>query len=500
MGLEELIDRRESHMKKTGLLRLLTALLALVLLTGCGSKLPKGVEFDPKNPVFLRLWHYYNGPQKQALDEMIAEFNDTVGNERGIVVEAFSHGSVADLTDQVLAAAEKKVGSEEIPEIFAAYADTAQQIDQIGLVADLAQYMTKKELAEYVPGYVTEGELGVQGSFKIFPVAKSTEIMVLNKTDWEPFATATGATLESLSTMEELVRVAKSYYEWTDAKTPAPDDGKAFWGRDAMANYFIVGCKQLGMEIFDVQDGTVTLHTDQAILRRLWDNYYVPSINGWFGAYGRFRSDDAKTGDILALVGSSSGVAYFPDRVTVSDTESYPIESLILPAPILAGGEKVAVQQGAGMVVTKSDATHEYAASVFLKWFTETERNIRFSVATGYLPVKIEANDLTNIQAAAQTMQEDSTTAKMMSAIPVSIDTVKGCELYTNQAFPGGNQARKVLEYSMSDFLAKDLETVNTLVSGGMSRQEAVAQFTTDENFEQWYSEFVAALQASVGG
>lgn len=94
-------------MKKTGLIRLLSALLALFLLTGCGSTLPKGVELDPKNPVSLRLWHYYNGPQKQALDEMIAEFNDTIGSEQGIVVEAFSYGSVSDLVAQVLAAAEK---------------------------------------------------------------------------------------------------------------------------------------------------------------------------------------------------------------------------------------------------------------------------------------------------------------------------------------------------------------------------------------------------------
>lgn len=391
-----------------------------------------------------------------------------------------------------------KKRAEEIPEIFAAYADTAQQVDQIGLVADLAQYMTPEELAEYVPGYVAEGELGVPGSFKIFPVAKSTEIMMLNKTDWEPFAAATGVTTEDLTTMEGLVEVARSYYQWTDAKTAAPDDGKAFWGRDAMANYFIVGCKQLGIEIFSVENGAVTFNTDKAVLRKLWDNYYVPSINGWFGAYGRFRSDDAKTGDILALVGSSSGIAYFPDRVTVSDTTSYPIESLALPAPVFAGGEKVAVQQGAGMVVTKSDATREYAASIFLKWFTETQRNIQFSVATGYLPVKIEANDLAKIEEVAQTLKDGDTAQKMMLGMPVSIDTVKECSLYTNQAFPNGSAARKVLEYSLSDFLAKDLDAVNALVNGGLSRPEAAAQFATDENFETWYSEFTQSLQDAV--
>lgn len=485
-------------MKKIVSICLAALLLSLLLLPGCSSGMPKGVALDPKNPVSLRLWHYYNGPQKQALDEMIAEFYDTVGNEKGIVVEAFSHGSVSDLTDQVIAAAEKKVGAEDIPEIFSAYADTAQQVDQIGLVADLSQYMTNDELAQYIPGYISEGELGTKGHFKIFPVAKSTEIMMLNKTDWETFANATGATLDSLSTMEGLVKTAKAYYEWTDSKTPEPNDGKAFWGRDAMANYFIVGCKQLGMEIFDVKDGVVTFNTDKTVLRRLWDNYYVPSINGWFGAYGRFRSDDAKTGNILALVGSSSGAAYFPNRVTISDTESYPIDSLVLPSPIFEGGKKVAVQQGAGMVVTKSDVTKEYASTIFLKWLTESERNIRFSLATGYLPVKAEANDLQKIDEVSKSMGNDSSLEKVMMGMPVAIKTVKENELYTNQAFPNGTKARKVLEYSMSNFLAKDLKSVNSLVAGGMSRSKAAEEFVTDKNFEAWYSQFVSSLNASI--
>ncbi|MEG0804062.1 MAG: extracellular solute-binding protein, partial [Pygmaiobacter sp.] len=219
-----------------------------------------------------------------------------------------------------------------------------------------------------------------------------------------------------------------------------------------------------------------------------------------FGAYGRFRSDDAKTGDILALVGSSSGVSYFPDRVTISDTESYPIESLALPAPMFEGGAKVAVQQGAGMVVTKSDATHEYAASVFLKWLTETERNIRFSVTTGYLPVKIEANDAAKIESVAKALGDEVALGKIMTGIPVSIKTVTENELYTNQAFPNGSKARKVLEFSMSDFLAKDLATVNQLIAEGTPRSEAVAPFETEENFETWYKEFTAALTASIQG
>ena len=71
----------------------------------------------------------------------------------------------------------------------------------------------------------------------------------------------------------------------------------------------------------------------------------MPMVQGHFGAYGKFRSDDVKTGDLIALVGSTSGAAYFPTQVTISDTESYQIETLVLPPPVFKDGSPYAVQQ-----------------------------------------------------------------------------------------------------------------------------------------------------------
>ena len=48
-----------------------------------------------------------------------------------------------------------------------------------------------------------------------------------------------------------------------------------------MSNYFIIGMKQLGADIFDVKDGQVTIQADKEKVRRLWDNYYVPYVNGY---------------------------------------------------------------------------------------------------------------------------------------------------------------------------------------------------------------------------
>ena len=115
-------------------------------------------------------------------------------------------------------------------------------------LADLSQYFTEDELSKYVDSYIQEGYFNQDGALYLFPVAKSTEITMLNKTDWEPFAEAAGTTVDELATTEGIVQVAQRYYEWTDAQTPdVPDDGKAFYGRDSMSNYFLISMKQMCM-------------------------------------------------------------------------------------------------------------------------------------------------------------------------------------------------------------------------------------------------------------
>ncbi len=473
---------------------------ALLLSFGAGcSKNKEPVSLDPKNPVTINIWHYYNGAQKTAFDQLIVEFNESVGREKGIIVEGTNQGSVSKLTEAIIDSAQNKIGTDPVPNIFAAYADTAYQIDALGLVADLGQYLTKDEIDAYIASYMEEGRLTSDGKLKIFPTAKSTEIFMLNKTDWDKFSSAAGASLDTLSTMEGLARTAEAYYNWTDSQTPeVPNDGKAFFGRDAMANYFIIGAKQLGCEIFSVKDNQVSFQLDKAVFRKLWDNYYVPYINGYYTANGKFRSDDAKIGDLIALIGSSTSATYFPTAVNQNGVDSYPIETLVLPAPIFAGGENYAVQQGAGMVVTTSTPQKEYASVVFLKWFTEAERNLRFSSLSGYLPVKKEANDIAKLNAALSELSKKDVTENLQASLRVAMDTVGKVNLYTNKAFSGGTAARSVLETSMSSKAAADRLAIQEKISGGMSRDEAVAAYTTDENFSAWFASLKQALENSI--
>lgn len=488
--------RNERHMKNIRKLvtSLSSAAIFAALLTGCGNKGP----LDPGDPVSLTVWHYYNGSQQAAFDVLVEEFNDSVGREKGIYVQSYSQGSVSDLEAAVRDSINGKVGADEMPDIFSSYADTAYEVEQAGALANLSEYLNEEELKKYVDSYIAEGCIASDGTLRIFPTAKSTEIMMINKTDWEPFAAATGASLENLKTIEGVVSTAQMYYEWTDSQTPDVEgDGMAFYGRDAMANYFIIGMQQLGVEIFQVENGQLILNTPKEELYRLWENYYVPMVKGYFGAYGSFRSDDVKTGDLLAYTGSTTSAMYFPDQVEL-DEGSHAIEYIVTTAPIFEGGEHYAVQQGAGMVVSKSDEKHEYAAVEFLKWFTEAENNLQFGCVSGYLPVMKEANSAEKLDQVIANHQLE-VAPKTYDCLTTVFKEMENMTPYTNKSFENGSAARKVLEYNLADQATADRVAVIAAVREGKNLEEAAAPYVTEEAFEKWYEAFCSALNDIVG-
>lgn len=479
-------------MQKKVVLALMMMTMVAVGLTGCG-KSGKTEKLDPENPVSLTVWHYYNGAQQANFDELAEEFNATVGKEKGIYVEGYSQGSVSDLEQAISSSLAGEVGAGDLPDIFSSYADTAYSAQQADKLVDLTEYFSEEELAEYVDSYIEEGYFNGDGALYLLPVAKSTEITILNKTDWEPFAQATGTTTDELSTVEGITEVAQRYYEWTDSLTPdIPDDGKAFYGRDAMANYMIISMRQMGQEIFEVKDGKVVLHTDRELIHRLWENYYVPYVKGYFGAYGKFRSDDVKTGDILAYTGSTSSVLYFPDQVETEE-DSYPIDFVMIPAPVMEGGENYRVQQGAGMAITKSDDKHEYAASLFLKWFTEKEQNLRFISDSGYMPVRKDANSMEVLDEvlADNNIEMNDKAYTCLSTVMQKYDQDR---FYTTKNFENGYQMRNVLDSSLSDRAEADKAAIDEAVAAGADRKSEEEKYTAEESFDSWYDELCGAL------
>ena len=235
----------KSHFRFLVILTLCAALMLPAF--GCGKKGGQDTALDPKNPVTVTVWNYYNGDQLAAFDQLVEEFNASVGAETGIVVVGVSQGDINTLADSLLASVGGEAGAQEAPTLAGVYAETAYILDQSGALAPMDGYFTAEELGGYVPGFVDEGRFNAGNELLLFPIIKSTENFTANETDWAPFAEATGITLPSLLTKEDLTAAAKAYYEWTDAQTPdVPEDGKALYGRDSVSNYIYIGSYQLG--------------------------------------------------------------------------------------------------------------------------------------------------------------------------------------------------------------------------------------------------------------
>lgn len=427
--------------------RLCAAALALTLaLAGCagGDKSP----LNPKEPVTLTMWHNFGGSMQETMDELIDEFNSTVGREQGIVINVTAISSSAELQKSLNMIAAGDPGAPEMPHIATSYPKTAILFQQKGMLANLDDYFTGEELAGYIPSFVEEGRFA--DGLYVFPIAKSTEILYLNQTIFDRFSAATGVGLDSLSTFEGLAEAAQAYYDWTDGETPdVPGDGKAFYAADSWLNLAQAGMMQQGDSLF-VEEA---LNLDSSAYGHVWETVCPPLLTGAFANYDGYSSDLSKTGDLVCSTGSSAGILFYGDTITYKGGRVEQVEYSILPFPVFEGGEKLAIQRGNGMMVAKSDEAHEYASAVFLRWFTAPEQNMRFIASTGYLPVTQDAFE--NRMGPEIEKVEDYRIKKMLVAVT---EMYENYEFFVAPTFEAFDSLGGAYEKDFKAFLAAQRE------------------------------------------
>jgi multiple sugar transport system substrate-binding protein len=459
--------------------KIIICIMSVALIIGTFSACTKKNNYlDPDNPITISVWHYYNGTVKNRFDSLVNDFNETIGMEQGVVVDAQSYGDVNELADAVYNAASKNIGAQEVPDIFAAYPDNAFRVNKIIELVDIEAYFSDEELGEIRSEFLDEGRFGKEQILKILPIAKSTENFYLNKTYWDKFAEETGADINDLSTWEGIIKTAELYYNNT---------GNSFFCIDANANFMLITSKQLGEEFYTYNGNDVELNFSEENAYKIWEGFYVPYIRGYFAKTGRFSSDDAKTGNILAYTGSTAGASYFPTEIT-DDGKSVAIEVLTLPYPCFENGELYAVQQGAGMCIAKSDKAHEYGASLFLKWFIDEPQNVKFAVTTAYFPVKKAAlNEETLLN---EVNEAEVSIEAIKKSIKTTMQMFENYSLYGNRPFEGSYEMRSLLENHLFNRVQEDLMLLNERVSGGEERIKVIDELISKEKFLEWYQQF----------
>ena len=353
-------------MKKLTIFLLFTAILLSMAIW---------VKLVSPDNITITLWHTYVEDMRIALDELIMEFNYTVGAENGITVKVTSITDARIVNEQLVAAANDDPGAPELPDMAVIYPQIAVTLAEKGVLVDLGQYIQQTELDAFVPQFIEEGRFGGDKLY-LMPIAKSVEVLYVNRTHYDRFSNETGIGIDKLSSFEGIAEAAAKYYEWSG--------GKMFFYPEGLFNQAMVGFQQLGGNI--VKDNRLNL-SDQ-VFNRIWDSYYIPAVKGGVIIYNGWGNYLAATGDVVCATASSAGSTFYPSQIIYADNTKEDVVFDVLPYPVFMGGENVDFQRGGGVCVTKSNLAREKAASAFLNWLTEAKRNLNFCASIGYIPVR----------------------------------------------------------------------------------------------------------------
>lgn len=361
-------------MKRTILNILLTTIL-LLFCSGCAQKSMPNAE----NPVTLNMWHVYGSQTVSPLNNVIDEFNNTVGKENGITINVVSVTSSSAIDKALYASANGEPGAEDMPDLFTAYPRVAEIVGYDNLLC-WNQYFTKEELAKFNEEFLSEGYYDEK--LLMLPIAKSSEAFFLNKTLFDRFSEETGVSIDSLKTFNSLFETVNRYYDWSD--------GQCFMQINDYYNYAYIGMKAYGSEF--IEDGKLQLNNEA--FKKIWMPLAKTAIYGGIFLDDGYAASRWKTVEIISNIGSTADVLYQPNQVIYADNSTEEITTLTMPYPTFVENTAGAVYRGGGLFAVKSeDERKNNAAYLFAKWITQEQHNLDFVTNAGYLPVTDEAFD-----------------------------------------------------------------------------------------------------------
>lgn len=453
-------------------LLLICSLFLLCLLTGCKKSL-----LDPKEPVTLTMWHNFGGDMQQTMDKQVTEFNNTIGKEKGIIVNVTAISSSSELQANLEMIANEDPGAPDMPDLMTCYPKTAILFQKKNQLVDFHDFYSKEDLEKYVPQFLDEGTFE-DGGLYVFPIAKSTEILYVNQTFFDEFSSQTGITMDCFDTFEGIMRASEAYYNWTDSKTPdIKNDGKAFFCADSWLNLSQTSMLQLNDQLF-LND---TLNLQSTTYKKIFHTLYQGAVKGGFAIYDGYSSDLAKSGELICSSGSSAGILFYGDTITYADNTTQKVDYTILPLPIMDGGKKYVIQRGNGLCVTKSTPQKEYAASIFVNWFTSPDQNMDFVSSTGYLPVNKESFD--------QYLEKNTTDLNpkyLNDFLSVANKMYREYEFFVAPAFDTYSNLSKNYETVLKEVMRNGKKEYDSL-----SEKETVDQTAF---FDDGYSQFVEKI------
>ncbi len=376
-------------MKNNFLKRIIALTLASAMsfsLVACSSEEETATEttttidaslLDPENPVTIEFWYAWTGAIEENNQEKAATFNETVGKELGIVVEAYYQGDYYD-THQKLQAA---YIANEAPAVSVMEIASTRQFADSGVIKDLSGLIAQDsvDMDDFYAGLLEN--CIVNDSYYAVPFLRSTPIMYYNVDLFE----AAGLGTEGPKTWDEWAEYSKIIKEETGVS------GLSMAAYDWMYEAFMF---QHGTSILNDEQTAVNLNTDET--REIVSFFNDLSEGGYIDLYpssGGEQINVAQANQSTAMwLGSTGSLA---GNKAIADEAGYELGTCFIPS-----AEQYGVPTGGCNLVMTSKLTpqEEAAAWEFIKWVTETEQAISNSMATGYVMTRKSCVETTEVQ------------------------------------------------------------------------------------------------------
>ncbi|HEU5328163.1 MAG: ABC transporter substrate-binding protein [Thermomicrobiales bacterium] len=325
-------------------------------------------------PVEITFWHTQTGVNADALNKIIAQFQEKYPN---IKVKAEYQGTYTDVYKKTTAA----INGGGLPDLSVAYESFVSEYQSANVVLPLEDYinstkygLSAQDLQDFYPVYITDNQYAeYNGQMLSFPFTKSVLVMYYNADKLKE------AGLQVPQTWSDFVSACKKFTG--DVKGYAINIDASTFNGAVYSNGGELISKDQKQWQFNQQPG-VTYLKDIEDMVKSGCAYQIAKAN-----------DDQNSfadGKVVFTMGSSAGLSYYKSAVDKSAKFNWNVAII----PHGQGAQPITTSYGGNVTLFKSNSPEKELASwLFVKYFTSTDVTAQWSVATGYLPVRKTAAD-----------------------------------------------------------------------------------------------------------
>ena len=358
-------------------MRRFTALLAAIL---CASLLAAGGSTEQDEGTVI-IWHSNSGAIGTAFDDIVERFNSTIGEEKGITIEAIYQGAANDVLTKVKAAAAADTSSlPDIAQLDATAALDMKNSDYLVLPADIGV-----DTSAVMPSALES--LSSERGLLAVPFNASSLLFYYNKTLFDSLGLEPPETLDDFAAIAPLLGEKDSsgrITRYAFAGVPATYELGAFIGAQKGLSYMVDeenGHTGTPRKVLFGEEGTFRNFLEH--WKNLYDTGYVNSITSGI-------STEFAAGRTASMLASSSNLS------TVMNTVGgrFSVGTAFVPKTDEEATGGVNIGGGALFSFTSSEAV-----KTVLEYLISEDTQLEWAEKTGYMPVCTGLDDNPEYQA-----------------------------------------------------------------------------------------------------